>query len=363
MKLTNVNDLNENDIIANSVMTDDFQILLNKGTVLKTEYIEKLKELGVREVYIEDEFAMVQRDFIKMTDAEIEKASVEIHEECIKMVKNILKNHIYDHEEELSKLKQPVNEILVDILNRPQVVNKICEIRERNSDIYEHSLNLCCITMLAALRMNFNQNELMQLGTAALLHDLGLRYITIKYENIELENLSKREQEEYKKHTIYGYSAVSDAKWLTEQEKNMILSHHEDLSGKGYPLRSNRLPVLTQILSVCEIIDEMICGIGHKKKKIWEVLSYLEEVKGILYSADVVETIHSFIAVYPVGTKLLLNDNSVGIVVRQGDRDPRKPVVQIIEKGNKAKKESKEAVTLIHLEKEPEYFIVKVQEY
>lgn len=363
MKLTNVDNLNENDIIANSVMTDDFQILLNKGTILKAEYIDKLKELGIREVYIEDKFDIVQKDFIKMTDSEIERASVKIREECAKKVKGILKNHIYDHEEELSKLKQPVNEILSDILNKPEVVHKICEIRERNSDIYEHSLNLCCISMLAALRMNFSQNEVMQLGTAALLHDLGHRYITVKYENIELSSLSKKEQEEYKKHTIYGYSAVSDAKWLTEQEKNMILSHHENLAGKGYPLRSNRLPVLTQILSVCEIIDEMICGIGYKKRKVREVLSYLEEIKGELYSEDVVETISNFIAVYPVGTKLLLNDNSVGIVVKQGDKDPKRPVVQIIEKGNKAIKESKEAVTLIHLEKELEYFIVKVKEH
>lgn len=363
MKLTNVDYLKENDIIANSVMTDDFHILLNKGTKLKQEYIEKLKELGIREVYIEDDIDIVQKDSFKMTGMEIEKASVEIREECTKMVKGILKSHIYDHEEELSKLKQPVNEILSDILDKPEVVHKICEIRERNSDIYEHSLNLCCISILIAIRMNFGQNEVTQLGTAALLHDLGLRYITVKYENTELESLSQKEQEEYKKHTVYGYSAVSDAKWLTEQEKNMILSHHEDLAGKGYPLHLNHLPVLTQILSVCEFIDEMICGIGHKKKKVWEVLSYLDEIKGILYSEEVIETIRNFIAAYPVGTKLLLNDNSVGIVVRQGDRDPRKPVVQIIEKGNKTIKESKEAVTLIHLEKEPEYFIVKVQEH
>ena len=54
MKLISVDNLKENDIIANSVMTDDFQILLNKGTILKAEYIDKLKELGIREVYIED---------------------------------------------------------------------------------------------------------------------------------------------------------------------------------------------------------------------------------------------------------------------------------------------------------------------
>ncbi len=363
MKLTDVDYLRENDIIADSVMTDDFQILLSKGAVLKAEYIEKLKELGIQEVYIEDDINEEENILIKESELKIRKQSVEIQEECAKRIKEILKQHVYDQEDKLSELKMSVNEILFDILEKPQIVENICEIQERKPDIYEHTLNLCCTSMIIALRMGMDKDEVKQLGTAALLHDLGLRYTTMKYENIELNSLTQEEQEEYKKHTVYGYSAISDADWLTEQEKKMILSHHENLAGLGYPLHSGHLSVLTQILAVCEIMDEMICGIGHKKRKIWEILSYLEEIKGKFYYEDVVETICSFVAAYPIGTKLILDDGSVGIVVKQGEKDPKRPVIQIIDKGNRTKGISKEAVTLINLEKEKEYQIVKVQEH
>ena len=46
------------------------------------------------------------------------------------------------------------------------------------------------------------------------------------------ESLSVKEQEEYKKHTVYGYSAVSEAEWLSGQEKKMILFHHDNLAGQ-----------------------------------------------------------------------------------------------------------------------------------
>ena len=110
-------------------------------------------------------------------------------------------------------------------------------------------------------------------------------------------------------------------------------------------------------------MDEMTCGIGYKKRKIWEVLSYMDQIKGEYYYKEIIESICSFIAMYPTGTRLLLDDGSVGIVVKQGERDPKRPVLQIIQKGERTKKISKEAVTLINLEKDREYSILEVQEH
>lgn len=363
MKLISVDFLKENDIIAEPVMSDDLQILLGKGTLLKNEYILKLKELGICEVYIEDETDKIPEFSREAPAHKIKEKRIEIKENCAKQVKKILKRHIYRDEEKLSELKESVNEILDNILNEPGVVKYVYEIQEREPDIYEHTLNVCSMSMIVALKMKIGENDIKQLGTAAMLHDLGLRYTTVKYENTELDSLSGEEQEEYKKHTIYGYTAIFGADWLSEQEKNMILCHHENLAGKGYPLHMEQLSVLCQILAVCDIMDEMICGIGYKKRKIWEALSYLEEVKGIYYYQAIVETICSFVAVYPMGTKLVLDDGSVGIVVKQNENSPKSPVVQIITKGNRLKNVSKEAVTLINLEKEKEYRILKVQEH
>ncbi len=365
MKLVSIEDLKENDVIADPVMTNDFQILLARGTVLKADYIDKLKDLGIQEVFIEDKDENSKKILKKSvrTVEELQAEFVFIKNECANKVRDTLKYHIYDQENKLSELKQSVDEILDDILSCPEVLENVCELRDRKSDIYEHTLSMCVLAMLTALRMHMKREEIKQLGTAALLHDLGLRYTTMRYENVELSSLSVKEQEEYKKHTVYGYSAVSEAEWLSGQEKKMILFHHDNLAGQGYPLHSDRLSILTQILAVCEIIDEMTCGIGYRKRKIWEVLFYLDEIKGTFYYDKIIDTIRGFIAAYPEGTKLVLDDGSIGIVVSQGEKDPMKPVVQIIHKGEKLKEISKEAITLINLEKDTSFSIKEVLEH
>ena len=46
MRLCKVNDLKGTEVLAKDAMTLEYKILLSAGTLLKPEYIEKLKELN-----------------------------------------------------------------------------------------------------------------------------------------------------------------------------------------------------------------------------------------------------------------------------------------------------------------------------
>ena len=52
MKLRKISELQENDVVGKTVMTNDYQILLSEGTVLKQSYISKLKDLNIKEIYV-----------------------------------------------------------------------------------------------------------------------------------------------------------------------------------------------------------------------------------------------------------------------------------------------------------------------
>ena len=95
-------------------------------------------------------------------------------------------------------------------------------------------------------------------------------------------------------------------------------------------------------------------------------LNYLSEEeisKVVTYYSEIIDTICGFIVKYPVGTKLLLDDASIGIVVKQNDKNSEKPIVQIIQKGERTKDISTESITLINLEKDTDYSILDVQEH
>ncbi|MDE6916406.1 MAG: hypothetical protein K2P39_06390, partial [Lachnospiraceae bacterium] len=54
MKLITVEDLREGNVIASDVLLEDYTVVLSKGTVIKGPYIEKLREMGIFTVYIEE---------------------------------------------------------------------------------------------------------------------------------------------------------------------------------------------------------------------------------------------------------------------------------------------------------------------
>ena len=57
MRIQKIVDLKGGEILAKTVMTPDYKILLSEGTKLRKDYIEKLGELGIREVFVEDEIS------------------------------------------------------------------------------------------------------------------------------------------------------------------------------------------------------------------------------------------------------------------------------------------------------------------
>ncbi len=320
MRLCKVDNLTGTEVLAKDAMTLEYKILLSAGTQLKPEYIEKLKELNILEVYVKEEVPDTKQVVILKKDVEAGFKS---------KVKNILEKHTYSHNEKLMELAQTADTIIKNILEEEKVVEKIYDIKERSSDIYEHSINLCSLAILVALRMGLPQETVHDIGVSSLLHDLGLRYLSISYENQNLDELSEMEYAEYKKHPIYGYSTLRDENWISETGKNMILYHHERLDGSGYPLKTTDSPEECRIIQICDAFDEMICGIGCKRSKVFEAVRYLRTNKDIKFDGKIVDILLEFTAVYPAGTVVKTNEGETGIVLYQNKQFPDRPVIRI----------------------------------
>ena len=168
------------------------------------------------------------------------------------------------------------------------------------------------------------------IGVSCLLHDLGLRYLTIDYDDRSVDELTDLEYAEYKKHPIYGYTALRGENWISNESKNMILYHHERMDGSGYPLKATDIPVECRIVQICDVFDEMICGIGCKRVKVYEAIEYLRDFKDVKFDGKIVDTFLEFTAVYPAGTTVLTNERETGIVLYQNKAFPDRPVLRII---------------------------------
>lgn len=210
MKRCKVDDLKGTEILARDVITSEYQILLSVGMPLKQEYIEKLRELEIKEVYIKDDEPHMKTVLILRE---------EVEESFKSKVRNILEKHTYSHNENLEELCQMADRIITNILEEDKVVEQIYDLKERSSDIYDHSISICSLATIVALRMELPQRIVHDIGVSCLLHDLGLRYMPIDYAEMDLEELSEIEYAEYRKHPIYGYSALRGENWISNESK------------------------------------------------------------------------------------------------------------------------------------------------
>lgn len=319
MKLRAIDELKEHDILAKDVMADNYNVFLYKNTILNKKYIEKLKKLNIPYVYIQD---IIPKEEVAVLKKEIEEKSRS-------KVKEIILKHTYNSGNELKEISGTADQIIVNILEEEEVIENIYDIKERSADIYSHSISICVIATLVALKLGLDKEKVHDIGVGCLLHDLGLRYMMIEYADQDIETLSNKELVEYKKHPVYGYTALKNENWLSKKSKEIILCHHEKIDGSGYPLHATEISLETKIVSVCDTFDEMICGIGRKRMKIYEAVEYLKSFKNILFDGRIVDALLEFTAVYPSGSVVVTNEGSIAVVIKQNKHFPERPIIQV----------------------------------
>ena len=323
MKIRLVKTLEGGETLAEPVITEENEILISKGTVLKPEYLDLISFLGIDTVCIEDPYEPYENAHSIICN--------EKWKEYIQKVQKILENHIYHESGSLEGMKSLAKEIVEELEGIDD--NCVIDMKERNGNLYEHTVMVTILCVMTARRLKVKQEVLYQIAVGSLLHDLGIRYITIPYINYDMEKSSASELFEYKKHTILAYSALEGEEWLDAIAKKMILSHHERKDGSGFPLKQKNKELECNILQVCDMFDCLISGMECKRTSVQEALEYLIETSDILFEKRVVRVIQKMVAYYPTGTRVTLNTGETGLIVEQTENSIR-PVIQVLDDNN-----------------------------
>lgn len=327
MKEVFVDDLKGTEILAVPVITESNVVLIQSDTILKQEYIDKLKEHNQLLVYVKDDIANTTADgtrHIFNIDETINRTQ--------EIVGKVLDRHIYKRNSDLSIIGEAAEEIIDSVISDPDVINSMTEIRNISTDLYTHCINVCSLSTVMALKLKMTKKQVKNIAMGAILHDIGLKYIQAPYIDVSEDELSPKDELEYKKHTIYGYSSIQDENWISDISKEIILLHHENIDGTGFPFQHNgsKIKMEIRIVSVCDEFDSLISGIGNKQLKMYEAIEYMKVHAEREYDGAIVKKLLESVAVYPVGMQVLTNENEVGEVIRQNKDVADRPVMKMV---------------------------------
>jgi putative nucleotidyltransferase with HDIG domain len=324
MRRVLIENLKGNEIVARPVYSVNGSFLLSKGIHIKMSYVNRLAELGVDYIYIEDELSkgVELKDFIEENT----------RESCKKEVKKVLENFSTQGNLELSSIVTAAQDIVESVLGQRDIIVNLIDIRRKDEYTYAHSVNVCALAVLLSIKLGYNKNKVSDIAVGALLHDLGKVLVPEEILNKTTE-LTDKEKEIIKQHVIYGYEALSDASWISSISKVIILTHHENIDGSGYPFgwRGDKINNATKIISICNVFDSMVSKKPYREAyKIYEVIEYLVANKGKLFDSDLVDVFIKYIAVYPSGMGIITDSGERGIVLKQNNGFPARPVIRII---------------------------------
>jgi len=181
--------------------------------------------------------------------------------------KNI--NELFDNPDSLSnvnKAKTIVSDMIDIIVNDDFTVASFVSILSYDYYTHTHSLNVSVYALCLGKYMDLKKTDLLNLGTSALLHDLGKTKIDNSIIN-KNGKLTDREFTEVQKHPFYGWLL---AKRLGINNKDIldgIHYHHEKIDGTGYPkgLKDKDIPLFARIISICDAFDAITTKRSYKE--------------------------------------------------------------------------------------------------
>nr|WP_295773185.1 HD domain-containing phosphohydrolase [Rhodoferax sp.] len=197
-----------------------------------------------------------------------------------------------------------------------------------------HPVNVTVVSLLLAKAMGLQQAELIDLGMAAFLHDVGKAQLPDRVRWLE-ENFSTAEYKLYQDHVAKSVQAAK-AMELSKGALLAIAQHHELTDGSGFPTRAKgeTMTVGARILALVNRYDNL-CNPSRPATAMTphESLSLIFSQLKTRFDTAALSAFIRMMGVYPPGSVVQLIDDRYGMVVSVNSSRPLKPRIIVHEAG------------------------------
>jgi len=256
------------------------------------------------------------------------------------------------NEEELDslELRFSVVNFMENLLGMYQEFLDLTLVKSKDLTTFIHLLNVTVLSMYISSKIGFSKDEVLDLGIAALYHDIGK--LSISRGLLQKRGkLKDREFSRMEHHTDLGAKILLKyADTLGPLPAVVAFEHHLGYDQKGYPkLPFPRKPhPVSLLVSQCDVYDALAQKRPYKKSypplKIYEIMMM---GGGKSFDPKLLDEFFRIIGVWPVKTIVILSDGRIAVVKEQNENDIFNPKVEVI-----SPEEKREFIDLMERKKE-----------
>lgn len=164
----------------------------------------------------------------------------------------------------------------------------------------KHAFATCMIALAISEDMKMTHNVAQEkLAMGALLHDVGLNFVSKEILNKPRHLWTQEELNEYQQHPLKGAEMLRDLKDISNDVLLIVVEHHENSVGTGFPkrLRDVKLSPLGKIVGLANYFASMLFN-QHPEGRIYtadEAISYIDDVLGQPFNKQVFSSLKNIV--------------------------------------------------------------------
>lgn len=236
-----------------------FVLYCAEGQPIAQEDLDRLHQRGVHRLFIEskarDSFQSYLREIIESEGCEPEPTLAARMGALNEVVRDVLETEFRSGDTsstvcEAEKLGSKTADI---VCHDAFAAGDMFRVLHHDYATFTHSANVAFYTGLLAARLGHEREDVEQMTTAGLLHDIGKLGIE---ERILCKpgRLSEQEFDIIRSHPTIGFEQLNGRTDLSEGQLMIVYQHHERLDGNGYPVGVTESEIHPWA-KICTVVD------------------------------------------------------------------------------------------------------------
>lgn len=329
--------------VGQHICNGEGKILLEQEAKLQKEDVQNLFQMGLPGIYVEDDISW---------DLKVPRLiSRELEREALRLVHCLFQEEDF-REVEQEDIQETARKITRQILAGRDKMYHMVNVRVADDYTYFHSVNVAALSVMLGVKTgNLDLEQLNKLAAAALLHDVGKRYVESDVLNAK-RSLTEEERILVIQHPKLSYDFLMEHFNFSPEVCDGVLEHHEWYNGCGYPMRRSgyEISYFARIIKVADVFDALISKLPyHDPISPSGAVDYILGNTGSEFDPDLAELFTRKIAIYPDGCEVMLSDGRTALVVENDSEYMLKPKVMALPDGEMIDLKSEKNLAVLEL--------------
>jgi putative nucleotidyltransferase with HDIG domain len=334
----------------------DHAFLTSRFPVKNAAVVAKVRKTGVREVYIDTDKgsdvadARTQQEVEQALDDEIDAivehqaehlGAVPLHEEraraesvlqhAVSVINELMSDLRLGRQIDLERTTPMLTEMTDSIFRNQDALLGLQRIRRQDRYTFEHSVNVAVLMIAFGRSLGFERELLHEIGTGALLHDIGKTLVPARILN-KPGALTEDELKVMREHVTHTERLLALAPGISPASLQVAAEHHERMDGSGYPNKKPGAAISQygRMAAIVDIYDAITSDrVYHQGIEPSAALRKLLEWSQYHVDSELVQHFIRCVGIYPVGTLVRLASDRIGMVMESNSNHLLQPVVRV----------------------------------